>query len=119
MLCSRCELPGPAEEVDEFLWRDGQRRPRDTDRLSRVLGRMAQAGTGVWLTVARYRPVAIEMERRIRGLVMRQLDAQLEDGGKEDGRVDVDPTTGEPIDCGGSWNILWDLQATHGTRIAR
>ncbi|KAF4340723.1 recq family helicase [Fusarium beomiforme] len=25
----------------------------------------------------------------------------------------------EPVDCGGSWNIVWDLQSTHGTRIAR
>lgn len=119
MLCRKCKLPGPPDELVEFMWRDGRPGLWDTDRLSRVMGRVTQAGTGVHLSVARYRPVAIEMGRRIRGLVMRQLDTQLDDEGNEDENVDVDPATGEPVDCGGSWDILWDLQATHGTRIAR
>lgn len=77
-----------------------------------------QAGTGTILGVGRYRAVAIEMGRKIRGLVMRQLEGKMEDE-DEDDSVEIDPITGEPVDCGGSWNIIWDLQSTHGTRIAR
>ena len=43
----------------------------------------------------------------------------MEDGDDNDDNVDIDPVTGEPVDCGGSWNIVWDLQSTHGTRVAR
>jgi hypothetical protein len=77
-----------------------------------------QAGTGARIGVGRYRPIAIEMGRRIRGLVAKQLKSQIEDE-DEDDNVDIDPTIGELVDCGGSWNIVWDLQSTHGTWIAR
>jgi superfamily II DNA or RNA helicase len=119
MLCRKCGVPGPREDLLEFMWRDGQPRAWDTDRLSSVMGRVTQAGMGVRVGVARYRPIAIEMGRRIRGLAMQQLDAQMDDEDEDDDNVDVDPATGEPVDCGGSWNIIWDLQATHGTVIAR
>ncbi|GJN70068.1 hypothetical protein PLICBS_004120 [Purpureocillium lilacinum] len=72
------------------------------------------------ISVTRYRPIAIEMGRRIRGLMMAQTEARMEDGEEdEEDNIDIDPVTGEPIDCGGSWHIVWDLQSTHGTRIAR
>ncbi|GAA3332221.1 hypothetical protein GCM10020331_091580 [Ectobacillus funiculus] len=41
----------------------------------------------------------------------RRVEIEDED---EDDNIDIDPTTGEPVDCGGSWNIVWDLQSTHG-----
>ncbi|KJZ69995.1 hypothetical protein HIM_10606 [Hirsutella minnesotensis 3608] len=121
MLRRKCRLPEPPGDLLEFMWRDGcGARLWETERLSGVLARVTQAGTGVRISVARYRPVAIEMGRRIRGLVMRQTEAQMEDGDRdEDDDVDIDPLTGEPIDCGGSWNIVWDLQSTHGTLVAR
>lgn len=100
------------------MWRDGGSRVWDTDRLSRKLARVMQAGTGVRIGVGRYRAITVEIGRRIRGLVMRQLDSQMEDE-DEDDNIEVDPITGEPVDCGGSWNIVWDLQLTHGIRIAR
>ncbi|KAH7141138.1 hypothetical protein EDB81DRAFT_900814 [Dactylonectria macrodidyma] len=59
----------------------------------------------------------IEMERRIRGLAMNQAHMQQDDGDEHDD-IEVGPMTGEPVDCGGIWNIVWDLQATHGTRGA-
>lgn len=107
MLRRRCKLPEPPENLLEFMWRDGCG-PRlwGTDRLSTVLARATQAGTGVRMSVARYRPIAIEMGRRIRGLVMAQTEARMEDGEEdEEDNIDVDPMTGEPIDCGGSWHI--------------
>lgn len=118
MLRRRCTLPEPPDDMLEFMWRDGcSARLWETERLSSALARIMQAGTGVRITVARYRPIAIEMGRRIRGLVLAQLEARAEDGDDDDD-VDVDPMTGEPIDCGGSWHIVWDLQATHGTKVA-
>jgi superfamily II DNA helicase RecQ len=118
VLRRKCKLAEPRGEQLEFMWRDGSSRVWDTDRLSRQLARVMQAGTGVRIGVGRYRPIAIEMGRRIRGLVAKQLESRIEDE-DEDDSVDIDPTTGEPVDCGGSWNIVWDLQSTHGTRIAR
>ncbi|KAL9560637.1 hypothetical protein ACKAV7_015200 [Fusarium commune] len=58
------------------------------------------------------------MGRKIRGLVMKQLEGKMDDE-DEDDNIEIDQITGEPVDCGGSWNIVWDLQSTHGTRIAR
>ncbi|KAK4205950.1 hypothetical protein QBC37DRAFT_462707, partial [Rhypophila decipiens] len=118
-LCEDANLPGPKEEMLEFIWRDtAGERHWQTDRLSRVMGRVTMAGTGVRIGVARYRPVAIEMGRRIRGLVMRQLETELGED-EADETLDVDPLTGETVDCQGTWNIVWDLQSTHGTRVAR
>ncbi|KAL9565571.1 hypothetical protein ACKAV7_009753, partial [Fusarium commune] len=58
------------------------------------------------------------MGRKIRGLVIKQLEGKMDDE-DEDDNIEIDQITGEPVDCGGSWNIVWDLQSTHGTRIAR
>lgn len=118
VLRRECKLAEPRGEQLEYMWRDGSSRVWDTERLSRKLARVMQAGTGVRIGVGRYRAVAIEMGRRIRGLVTKQLEGRMEDEDNDD-NIEVDPITGEPIDCGGSWNIVWDLQSTHGTRIAR
>ena len=119
MLRSECKLPEARDEMLEFLWRDGSSKLWDTDRLSGILGRATQAGTGVRIGTARYRVVAIELGRRIQGLAMRQAESRIgdEDDGEE--HIDIDPVTGESVDCRGSWNIVWDLQSTHGTKIAR
>lgn len=118
MLRRHCKLPEPHGEQLEHLWRDGDSRVWETAQLSAAMARMLQSGTGVRIGVARYRPIAIEIGRRIRGLAMRQAEASAgDDDGDDD--VDIDPLTGEPVDVGGSWNIIWDLQATHGTRVAR
>ena len=37
----------------------------------------------------------------------------------DDEDMDVDPLTGEATDTSGSWNIVWDLQSTHSTKMAR
>ncbi|KAI3578614.1 hypothetical protein IWW34DRAFT_737753 [Fusarium oxysporum f. sp. albedinis] len=117
VLRQECQLNEPHGEQLEYMWRDGSSSVWETDRLSKKLARVMQAGTGVRLGVGRYRAIAIEMGRRIRGLVIRQLEGKMDED--EDENVEIDPITGEPVDCGGSWNIVWDLQSTHGTRIAR
>ncbi|KAK7398057.1 hypothetical protein QQX98_012565 [Neonectria punicea] len=83
------------------------------------MGWVMKAGTAVRLGVGPYRLVAIEMGRGIWGLVMNQVEAHIEDNSDEDAEIEVDPMTGEPVDCSGSWNIVWDLQATHRIKIAR
>ncbi|KAL3599869.1 hypothetical protein FPOAC2_04097 [Fusarium poae] len=118
VLRRECQIDEPRGEQLEYMWRDGSSSVWETDRLSKKLARVMQAGTGVRLGVGRYRAIAIEMGRRIRGLVIRQLEGKMEEE-DEDENVEIDPITGEPVDCGGSWNIVWDLQSTHGTRIAR
>jgi superfamily II DNA helicase RecQ len=118
VLRRECQLAEPRGEQLEYMWRDGCSSVWETDRLSRQLGRVMQAGTGVRLGVGRYRAIAIEMGRKIRGLVMKQLEGKMDDA-DEDDNIEIDQITGEPVDCGGSWNIVWDLQSTHGTRIAR
>jgi hypothetical protein len=41
---------------------------------------------------------------------MKQLEGRMEDEDEdEDDNVEIDPIIGEPVDCGGSWNIVWDL----------
>ncbi|CAI6088681.1 unnamed protein product [Clonostachys chloroleuca] len=69
--CKLAELRG---EQLEYMWRDGSSRVWDTEQLSRKLVYVMQAGTGVRIGVGRYRAVAIEIGRRIRGLVMRQIE---------------------------------------------
>ncbi|KAJ9130101.1 DEAD-like helicases superfamily protein [Pleurostoma richardsiae] len=108
MLRRGCKLAEPQGEQLAYMWRDGDAWVWDTARLSAVLARAMQAGTGVWIGVVRYRPIAIELGRRIRGLAMRQAEARMEDA-DEDDNVDVDPLTGEAVDVGGGWNIVWDL----------
>lgn len=118
MLRRSTKLTEPSRDQLEFLWRDGDSPVWGTERLSIALRRVMEAGTGVRISVGRYRPIAIEMGRRIRGMVIRQQETQLDDEDDED-NVEVDPITGQAVDCGGSWNIVWDIQSTHGTRIAR
>lgn len=79
MVRRRCRFAEPRAEQHEFLWRDSDSRTWETDRLSTVMARVMQSETGARIRVGRYRPIAIEMGRRIRGLVARQLDAQMED----------------------------------------
>ncbi|PNH58043.1 hypothetical protein VD0002_g9477 [Verticillium dahliae] len=110
-------LAEPRTDQLEFMWRDGDSRAWDTTRLSAVMARMLQADIRVRIGVAR--PIAIKISRRIRGFAMHQMESCIveEDTGEDD--VDIDPLTGEPVECGGSWNIVWDLQATHGSKVAR
>ncbi|KAF4421770.1 recQ family helicase [Fusarium austroafricanum] len=92
VLRRECKMAEPRGEQLEYMWRDGSSAVWDTERPSRKLACIMQAGTGVRLGVGRYWAVAIEMGRRIRGLVMKQLEGKMEDE-DEDDDVEVDPMT--------------------------
>lgn len=119
LLRTQCNLRPAIGEQLEYLWCDGSSGVWDTERLSSLLVRMLQPGLGLRIGVARYRGIAIEFGRRIRGLTIQQTEFQTEADDEADD-FDVDPLTGEPVETGGgSWNIVWDLQATHSTKVAR
>jgi hypothetical protein len=90
VLRRECQLTEPRGDQLEYMWRDGGSQVWDTERLSRKLARVMQAGTGVSIGVGRYRAIAVEIGRRIRGLVMRQLDSQMED--EDEDTIDFLPT---------------------------
>ncbi|OAA73184.1 recQ family helicase [Cordyceps fumosorosea ARSEF 2679] len=118
MLLRRCSLPEPEASEVEFMWRHRASKAWDTDRLSNILGRLTQEHVKLRMGVARYRVVAIELGRRVRGLVMKQVESQA--GEADDGEeLEIDDFTGEVIRYQGGYNIVWDLQGTHGTKIAR
>lgn len=117
MLRDALKLSKPRADAFSFLWRNGDSEVWKTDRLSAILGRIIQAGTGVRMGLARYRPIAIEIGRQIRGLAIKQVELRKDEAEDYDD-IDVDPMTGEPMECGGSWGIVFDFQSTHGTAIA-
>lgn len=114
----KCKLPEPREECLEFLWRNGNSKCWGTERLSSIMTRMLQGDIKMRLGVGRYRVMAIEFGRRIRGLVIKQIDGMAGDDEDEEG-LEMDQMTGEVLDVRGSWNIVWDLQSTHSTKMAR
>lgn len=104
------------------MWRHGDSRAWDSAQASALLARTIYARVRVRLGLMRYRVVAIELGRQIQGLTTRQLEASIrtdDNDDDDDAGIELDPVTGEPVDCGGSWDVVWDLQATHGTRIAQ
>ncbi len=154
LLHAHSGIRGPSFSLDEFLWKDARKGRWDTSRLSEQLAQMTTLGLGVKLAVADYRHVAIELGRRIQGLVVEQRrlvtggggnggdSSEEEDEGNGSGDIgdsrhhghggldgslypldDEDPLTGEPLRGGGSGgggvDLVWDLQATHSSKIAR
>ncbi len=126
MLRVACGFPKVTAATASFLWRDPGKGRWDTTVLSRRLGELTSVSCGVQLTVSTYRHVAIEMGRRIRGIMVEWTKMG---GGKGEGEEDfdeaapaveeetVDPVTGEKTAQGG-WDCVWDLQATHGSKVA-
>lgn len=109
-------IRGPADTLQPWLWKDASKGLWSTDDLSRRLDTLTSTHVGVRLTVASYRHVAIELGRHIKGLVVRQMEMDATGGGNECEEW-MDPQTGElrqqPL-----VDYVWDLQATHGSRIA-
>ncbi|KAK7947162.1 uncharacterized protein PG986_011483 [Apiospora aurea] len=91
-----------------------------TAELSKQLVRVTGQHVGVELSVADYRHVAIELGRTVRGLVVRQLEVDLagDDDRGGDGATVEDAATGEARK-GARFESVWDLQATHGSAVAR
>ena len=116
-LARLCGTGRPRADTAEFMWRHGGSRVWESGRASALLGQAMQAGVGVRLVLLRYRAVAIELGRQFQGLAVRQAEVAM--GEEEEDEAELDPATGEAVASEGGWDIVWDLQATHGTRIAR
>ncbi|KAL7940041.1 hypothetical protein V8C42DRAFT_349789 [Trichoderma barbatum] len=110
-------LPATAPSVKEFMWRHGPAGRFKTDKLSSLLAREIGGKIGVHMGMARYRMIVIEMGRVVDGLVMEEVEKRIE-GDSRDG-IEIDELSGEVLNIGGSWNVIWDLQSTHGTKTAR
>ena len=86
--------------------------------LSRQLVRVTGRHLGVELSVAQYRHVAIELGRTVRGLAVRQFEVDPAGEADGDGAALEDAVTGEAR-TGPRLESIWDLQATHGSAVAR
>ncbi|KAL7903691.1 hypothetical protein GGI35DRAFT_492713 [Trichoderma velutinum] len=110
-------LPATPPGTKEFMWRHGPAGRWKTDKLSSLLAREIGTAIGVHVGTARYRIIVIEMGRIVDGLVMEEMEKRIEDDSREG--IEMDELSGEVLQVGGSWNVIWDLQSTHGTRTAR
>ncbi|RYP58973.1 hypothetical protein DL771_011043 [Monosporascus sp. 5C6A] len=132
MLAARAGARGASASasLDEWLWKDGRKGRWETAELSKQLASATGRHVGVELTVADYRHVAIELGRKIRGLVVRQLEVDM---GADDGGQAADGEAGGGGGCGYGYEnaatgkarerrkmeYIWDLQATHSSAIAQ
>ncbi|KFA71004.1 hypothetical protein S40288_10386 [Stachybotrys chartarum IBT 40288] len=98
VLRRRCKLPEPPEKYYEFIWRSGSSSCWDTQKLSAIMIQQLQGDVKLRLGTGRYRTMAIELGRRIRGLVMKQVEGLAGEDDDGDG-LEFDPMTGEPMDC--------------------
>jgi superfamily II DNA helicase RecQ len=114
MLHDEVGIQGPKKTLDGFLWKDANKGRWETDLLSDRMRLLTGAKIGVSLGVADYRHVAIELGRRIQGIMIRALEVEA-DGNEA---PDIDFLSGE-IRWGRKTENIWDLQSTHGSIIAR
>jgi hypothetical protein len=73
---------------------------------------------GIKLTVAAYRHVAIGLGRKIKVLVIRQMEMEMGKRQETENGIGENPTTGEWREDGKT-EYIWDLQLTHGSVITR
>ncbi|RBA11843.1 hypothetical protein FPRO05_14159 [Fusarium proliferatum] len=109
-------IRGPSEAIGPWLWKSAEKGLWDTAKLSKQLALVTGAQIGVQLTVSSYRHVAIEMGRRIKGLIVQQVELEAAVADSDDEAAD--PLTGE-AHRQPKVEYVWDIQATHGSRIAR
>ncbi|KID81130.1 recQ family helicase [Metarhizium guizhouense ARSEF 977] len=117
LLEQEVQVPETARSIKEFMWRHGPSGRWKTEKLSSLLAREIGAELGLRMGTARYRIVVIEMGRVVEGLVMGEVEKRIEGDGRDG--IGMDELSGEVLHIGGSWNIVWDLQSTHGTKTAR
>ncbi|KAF4448142.1 ATP-dependent DNA helicase PIF1, partial [Fusarium austroafricanum] len=109
-------IQGPSEAINPWLWKSAEKGLWDTAKLSKQLALVTGAQIGVQLTVSSYRHVAIEMGRQIKGLIVQQVELEAAVADSDDEAAD--PLTGEARRQP-KVEYVWDIQATHGSRIAR
>ncbi|KAG7408575.1 hypothetical protein Forpe1208_v012130 [Fusarium oxysporum f. sp. rapae] len=109
-------IRGPSDSLDPWVWKSAEKGIWDTAILSKQLALVSGVEIGARLTVSSYRHVAVEMGRKIKGLIIRQIDLEAAEA-DSDNEV-ADPITGERRRQP-RVEYVWDSQATHGSRIAR
>ncbi|KLP12887.1 Uncharacterized protein LW94_14400 [Fusarium fujikuroi] len=109
-------IRGPSDSLDPWIWKSAEKGIWDTAILSKQLALVSGVEIGARLTVSSYRHVAVEMGRKIKGLIIRQMDLEAAEA-DSDNEV-ADPITGERHRQP-RVEYIWDSQATHGSRIAR
>ncbi|KAG7408486.1 hypothetical protein Forpe1208_v012075 [Fusarium oxysporum f. sp. rapae] len=86
-------IRGPSEAINPWLWKSAEKGLWDTAKLSKQLALVTGAQIGVQLTVSSYRHVAIEMGRRIKGLIVQQVELEAAVADSDDEAADL--LTGE------------------------
>jgi hypothetical protein len=109
-------IRGPSDSLDPWIWKSAEKGIWDTAILSKQLALVSGVEIGARLTVSNYRHVAVEMGRKIKGLIIRQIDLEAAVADSDD--EVADPMTGERRRQP-RVEYVWDSQATHGSRIAR
>ncbi|TIC89733.1 hypothetical protein CH35J_012761 [Colletotrichum higginsianum] len=70
-------IHGPSQSLHLWLWKDARRGIWGTAELSKELDAVTRGMIGVLLIVSSYRHVAIELGRKICGLVVRQVEVEM------------------------------------------
>lgn len=116
-LSAEMGLAGVDDSLIPYLWKDARYGLHDTAVLSAGLARLFGTHTGVELGVSAYRHFAITLARKIKGIVVRQVEVEIGERGVDDSMAG-DQVTGAPQKKA-KLDYIWDLQATHGSELAR
>ncbi|KAK4074907.1 hypothetical protein Purlil1_12838 [Purpureocillium lilacinum] len=111
-------IRGPSDALGPWLWKSAAKGLWDTERLTRHLAVVTGKDLGVRLTVASYRHVAIELGRRIKGLIIRQVEMDAVGAGGDHLGDGYDPFSGE-VRRAPQFDYVWDVQSTHSSAMAR
>lgn len=110
-------IAGVDDSLISYLWKDARYGLHDTAVLSTGLAQLFGTHTGVELGVSAYRHFAITLARKIKGIVIRQVEVEIGDRAVDDS-MGGDQVTGAPQKKA-KLDYIWDLQATHGSELAR
>jgi superfamily II DNA helicase RecQ len=118
MLHEVTKIPGPSKDLRSSMWKDGRKGMWETAQLSDSMASLTGRHMGVELMVSDYRHFAIVLGRKIKEIVIREVEVEMGEQQDGDDMLGVDPTTGERRHKI-KMDYIWDLQATHGSAIAR
>ena len=118
MLHEQTRIPGPEKSLRSYMWKDARKGAWETPQLSGGLSSLTGRHLGVELMVSDYRHVAIVLGRQIKGMIIRKMEVEMGEQQDGDDVVGGDTVTGERRDQA-KMEYIWDLQATHGSTMAR
>ena len=106
-------VTGPDKSLWSYMWKDARRGAWETAQLSDGLAALTGEHLGVEAMVSDYRHVAIGFARVIKGIVVRRMEVEIEEGEGEEVEGPEETATSGP-----KWEWIWDAQSTHGSVIA-